>query len=327
MRQPGDQAITDGYAVVNLDDAVELTRKHYPQGPEKLADQMGVVVLESPLRGAAGWCIKGKQPRIRLDTSTSVSRKRFTLAHELAHLVLGTDPDLVLEPFQSNRQEEREADRVASIFLIPDERLRQVVGGQVHVDAKKLQRVAKEANVSPVMAARRVVADCEELGLVNAAVFYFEKGELIWSYSESLQFAPNEPAELFREAKSAYPTLARSDNGDGNINVCSLLQTEYYELLLVQLLHPLQADEESLEERRRRLAAFVFRDDNSFRQSVAGSLGVVRQKCKGRSLDEAVAYFEANYLGTKYIDTKMERLRSPEGREYLKIHLSRWFAK
>ncbi len=177
----------------------------------------------------------------------------------------------------------------------------------------------------PYLAARRVVADCKELGLINAAVFYFENGELIWSYSESLQFDPHEPAELFREAKSAYPALARSDNGDGNVNVCSLLETEYYQLLLVQLLHPSQAEEESLEERRRRLAAFVFGDDNSFRQSVAGSLGIVSQKCKGQTLDEAVAYFEETYLGTKYNDAKMKRLCTAEGREYLRIHLSRWF--
>lgn len=326
MRQPGDQAITDGYAVVSLDDAIEFTREHYPQGPEKLAEKTGVVVLESPLRGAAGWCIKGKQPRIRLDTSTSVSRKRFTLAHEMAHLVLGTDPDLVLEPFQSNRQEEREADRVASVFLIPDERLRQLVGGQIPVDAKTLRRVAKEANVSPVMAARRVVADCKELGLINAAVFYFENGELIWSYSESLQFAPHEPTELFREAKRAYPALARSDNGDGNVNVCSLLKTEYYQLLLVQLLHPSQAEEESLEERRRRLAAFVFGDDASFRQSVAGTLGVVRQRCNDATIEEAAAYFEENYIGTKYDGEQMARLLTEEGRQYVRIHLSRWFS-
>lgn len=326
MRQSGDQAITDGHAVVTLDDAIEITRKHYPKGPEKLAEQLGVIVLEAALRGAAGWCIQGKRPRIRLDTSTSVSRKRFTLAHELAHLVLETDPELVLEPFQSDRQEEREADRVASTFLIPDERLRQLVGDQVPVDVKTLNRVAKEANVSPVMAARRVVADCKQLGLLNAAVFYFEHGELIWSYSESLTFDRDEPAELFREAKRAYPALARSDNGDGNVNVCSLLETEYYQLLLVQLLHPSQAEEESLEEKRRRLAAFVFGDDTSFRQSVAGSLGVVRQRCQGCTIEEAAAYFEENYMGTKYEGVQLDRLRTEEGRQYVRIHLSRWFS-
>ena len=77
------------------------------------------------------------------------------------------------------------------------------------------------------MAASRVVADCSELGLVNAAVFFFENGELVWSYSESLVFVAEEPAELFRKAKGAYPALARIDNGDGNVNVCSLLETEY----------------------------------------------------------------------------------------------------
>lgn len=326
MRQFGDQAITDGHVIVGLEDAIELTRAHYPKGPEKLAEEMGVRVLEAPLRGAAGWCIKGKHPRIRLDTSTSISRKRFTLAHELAHLVLGTDPDLVLEPFQSDRQEEREADRVASIFLIPSDRLRQLVGGQIPVDVRMLKRVAKEANVSPVMAARRVVADCTDLGLVNAAVFYFENNELIWDYSETLNFDRGEAEELLSDAKRSYPQLARTDNGDGNVNVSSLLETDYYQLLLVQLLRPAQAESESTEEIRRRLADNVFGGDGSFRQSVAGSLGVVRQRCKDGTLQDAVAYFEEHYVGSKYEGEQMDRLRSKEGREYIRIHLSRWFA-
>ncbi len=283
-------------------------------------------MLEAALRGAAGWCIKGKRPRIRIDNSTSRSRRRFTLAHELAHLVLGTDLELVSKPFQSDKAEEREADRLAALFLVPEERLQSFVGGHLPVDAKTLNRIAKDADVSPIMAACRVVSASEQLGLINAAIVYFENGEEVWRYSENLVFHDGEPDNLLRDALAARPQLARSDNGDGNVNVCSLLETEHYQLLLVQLLHSSQAEEESLEERRRRLAAFVFGDDVSFRQSVAGSLGVVHQRCKDRTIEEAAAYFEENYIGTKYDGDKMARLLTEEGRQYVRIHLSRWFS-
>ncbi len=326
MRQSGDQAITNGHAVISLDEAIELTRTHYPKGPERLAERMGIEILEAPLRGAAGWCIRGKRPRIRIDNSTSRSRRRFTLAHELAHLVLGTDLELVSEPFQSDKAEEREADRLAALFLVPAERLQGFVGGHLPVDARTLKRIAKDADVSPIMAACRVVSASEQLGLMNAAIVYFENGEEVWRYSENLVFDDDEPDDLLRDALAARPQLARSDNGDGNVNLCSLLETQSYQILLVQLLSSSDAEGESSEEKRRRLADFVFGNDSSFRHSVAGSLGAVSQKCKGETLDEAVAYFEVAYVGTKYDGEKMKRLCTEEGREYIRIHLSRWFS-
>ncbi|QDV56877.1 ImmA/IrrE family metallo-endopeptidase [Rosistilla oblonga] len=326
MRQPGDQTITVGHVVVSLDEAIELTRSHYPNGPEKLAEHLGVPVLEASLVGAAGWCIKGRKPRIRIDNSTSPSRRRFTLAHELAHLVLGTDSELESKPFQTDIKEEREADRLASQFLVPDDRLEQFVGGHLPVDAKTLQRIAKDAKVSPVMAACRVASASERLGLLNAAVAYFENEKEVWQYSENLQFDEGEPSDLMREAIAAKPQLARSDNGDGKINVCSLLETQYYQLLLVQLLSPEDAVIESAEETRRRLAERVFGSDESFQQSVAALLGNVKKKCSGKTLNEAVAWFEETYVGTKYTGDRYERLSSDEGREYVRIHLSRWFS-
>ena len=209
---------------------------------------MHVPVLEAPLRGAAGWCIKGRKPRIRIDNSTNLSRRRFTLAHELAHLVLGTDSELVSEPFQCNETEERDADRLAAQFLVPDDRLEHFIGGHLPVDARTLKRIAKDANVSPVMAACRVVSASEQLGLLNAAIVYFENGVEVWKYSENLVFDQGEPGELLGKALRAKPSLARSDNGDGNVNVCSLFETQLYQILLVQLLSPSAAEGESSEE-------------------------------------------------------------------------------
>lgn len=247
------------------------------------------------------------------------------MAHELAHLILGTDSELVSEPFQCNDTEERDADRLAAQFLVPDNRLEHFIGNHLPVDARTLRRISQDANVSPVMAACRVVSASEQLGILNAAIIYFNNGVEVWKYSENLVFEDGEPRELLEDALRARPNLARSDNGDGNVNACSLFETTSYQLLLVQLLPQSVAEGESSEEKRRRLAKSVFGEEIGFQQSVAAVLGSVKQRCKGQSLYDAVAYFENHYLGTKYDGEKMTRLCTPEGREYVRIHLSRWF--
>ncbi|MEZ6153409.1 MAG: ImmA/IrrE family metallo-endopeptidase [Pirellulaceae bacterium] len=100
---------------------------------------------------------------IRINATASPFRQRFTLAHELAHWVLGTKPDIATEPFRSVRQEECDADQLASEFLIPIEQANAHFRGHLPIDAKTLKRLAKAAKVSPVMAACRVVNAVEEL--------------------------------------------------------------------------------------------------------------------------------------------------------------------
>src|SRR5438067_1395910 len=102
-------------AYLSLEDAKSLAGDCFPRGPEEIADAMGVAVEYCPLAGTDGWCIqrKGHAPKIRINKNAVKSRQRFTLSHELAHLLLGTDPEIVSQsilPFQSVTKEERAAD-------------------------------------------------------------------------------------------------------------------------------------------------------------------------------------------------------------------------
>lgn len=306
--------------------AIRICTQHFPAGPEQLAAHLKVAVAKSPLQGVEGWCVRGKNTVIRVNASSSQFRQRFTLAHELAHLVLGTEPDIATEPFRSNSQEERDADQLASEFLIPDGELHRYLRGELPVDAKTLERLAKASNVSPVVAACRVVSVTEELGLQNSAVVFFINGTERWRFSQGLRFDEQEAENLLGQALANKPNLVREQNHDGNVVVGSLIDAQTYQVLLLQLLPQETATQETREERLRDLAARVFAGDYSFRQSVAGSLSTIKQKCRGQSLDEAVQFFESNYLGTKYTGSREKKLRSTAGREFVRHCLERWFS-
>lgn len=189
--------------MISREVAIGITSANFPHGPEELARHLQVEILASPLVGVEGWCIRGLKTIVRLNSSSSKYRQRFTLSHELAHLVLGTEPDIAMEPFRSNRREEREADQLASEFLIPDARLKSHLCGHLPVDAKILTRLAKAARVSPVMAACRVVSATHELGLQNAAVVFFIDGREQWRYSQGLRFDENAASALLHATSSS----------------------------------------------------------------------------------------------------------------------------
>ena len=305
--------------------AIRITTKNFPKGPEALAKHLGVVVRAAALEGVEGWCVLGPTTVIRVNSKSTLSRQRFTLAHELAHLVLGTEPDIASEPFRSNRKEERDADQLASEFLIPNEQLHAYLSDKLPVDAKTLGRLAKAANVSPVMAACRVVNATDELDLQNAAVVFFVDGREQWRYSHGLEFDERDAQRLFRLAMKHKPQLVREDNQDGNVAVGSIIDAQAYQVLLIQLLPEDQASKETVEEQVSRLAKKVFGDDLSFRQSVAAVLGSIKTKCSGQNLDDVCQFFFRQYVGPKYTGTNASALRSQSGREYVRLHLQRWF--
>lgn len=222
--------------MISRAEAIQICAQSFPAGPERLADHLKVAVLTSPLRGVEGWCVRGVNTVIRVNSESSAFRQRFTLAHELAHLILGTQPDVASEPFCSISHEERDADRLASEFLIPDDQLTRHLRSELPVHAKTLERLAKAANVSPVVAACRVVGATVTLGLHNAAVVFCVHGKERWRYSYGLQFDEAEAEELLAQALANKPNIVRNENRDGNIVVGSIIDAQIYQVLLIQLL-------------------------------------------------------------------------------------------
>ncbi len=305
--------------------AVQFASDNFPKGPETLAAHLSVDVRMSPLKGVEGWCIRGPTTIIRLNQNSSEVRRRFTLAHELAHLVLGTDPDIASEPFRSDRMEEREADVLASEFLIPAREMTNRFDTGTPIDAKSLVRLAKAAKVSPVMAACRVVNSTEMLGFQNAAVVFFVNQLEQWRYSHGLSFDAKNASELLVEAMKCHPQVIRADNQDGNTVVGSIIDAQKYQVLLIQLLPPNEATRQTREESLRELSNGLFGEDHNFRQSVAASLGVTKSKCEGKTLVQAFDYFMQTYPGKKYTGDRARQLTSSSGQRYVKLYLAKWF--
>jgi hypothetical protein len=310
--------------VISREQAVALSGSAFPQGPEALSRQLNARVEFAILTGCEGWCIRrGEQAIIRINAASAPTRQRFTLAHELAHLILGTRPDVLREPFRSVTAEEKAADQLAGELLIPNERARAFLGQTLPIDAKRIERLALAANVSPIMAACRIVSMTTELGLKNAAVAFFDSdGRYKWRYSAGLTFTDDEASRLYPMVMASAAPL-RIPNADGNTIVCSGINAQQYAALLLQLLPPDIAEQFTVEERTQQLRVLLFDGDYSFQQSVAASTGWIRNKHNHLTVDAALAEFDARYLQSKWTLEQRQRLLSPDGRQFLRLELAK----
>ena len=111
--------------MISVEKALEFASERFPEGPEKLAEHLHVDVRHSAMSGCDGWCLfYNDRAVIRISSRLVESRQRFTLAHELGHLLLDI-PSLIGESFsdilKSNDVEERRVNEVAAELLIPRE--------------------------------------------------------------------------------------------------------------------------------------------------------------------------------------------------------------
>lgn len=314
-------------ALISPDQARRLAEDHFPRGPENLAIKMGVTLRYSPLSGTDGWCIHrdGRSPIIRISTNAPATRQRFTLAHELAHLLLGTDPEIVGEtamPFRSSGREERAADSLASELLIPCRQLRQLVR-ELPVDSKTVKDLAKKSGVSDMVAAARIVNEAIALGLINAGMAAFRAGVVQWCWSPTLRDIRIKAEMVYPSAENAYPGVYRSESTtNGQILTATVVGSPEYRVLLVQVLPEATAVAETYHERTRELGESLFAGDHSFRQSLNGCLGKFKVTAESVGLDDAVELFIKRY--EKGREERLVKLRSEAGQAYLRHYLSRW---
>ena len=76
--------------MISAEAARRFAETHFPEAPEKLAEELGVSIRESHMDGCDGWCLTlDERSIIRLNSNQTRGKKRFTPAHELGHLILG----------------------------------------------------------------------------------------------------------------------------------------------------------------------------------------------------------------------------------------------
>ncbi|MCP4375486.1 MAG: ImmA/IrrE family metallo-endopeptidase [bacterium] len=286
--------------MITKSEALVCCAQHFPDGPEELAKHLGIPVIRQAFKGSDGWCLRyRKQATITLNSTSPRTRQRFTLAHELAHIILNTKNDVLpagAGAFCADTKEERQANNLAAEFLLPLPELRRFIAG-LPVDIIALKKIAKKANVSPLMAACRVAGLAKRLGLINGAVVGFQRSEYRWKWTTTLDFSKDEALQIWQQAKEAAPQLYRRRQIDGNVVCASHLPAgRDFSALFVQLLPEDVATESTIGEQLRDIEAWLFGDDPKFRNSLAGKFGWFSdQKAKGVSPEEAAKAFLEHY--------------------------------
>ncbi len=156
-----------------------------PDGPIQdvtaLVEDAGILVAHSDLGGSSvsgvRFSVPGMPHLIILNRSQSADRMRFTLCHELAHVVMHHFPTPNME---------EEADKFASCFLVPTDDIKPYFAGR-KVDLRLLAALKPEWKVSMaslVFAAKRV-------GALNET-----QAQYIWKQFNIHKIKLREPPEL-----------------------------------------------------------------------------------------------------------------------------------
>ena len=136
-----------------------------------IEEHLGAHVLVEPLpSGVHGFCAVGPSAdrlpgaAVIIVNGEDVSgRQRFTLAHELCHLLAGDPVDVeVLSSLADKTPAEHRADSFAANFLAPDEGVRRAVGAQ-QFDEALVRRLSRLFGMSHPAMTRRL----EEVGSVR----------------------------------------------------------------------------------------------------------------------------------------------------------------
>ncbi len=315
--------------MILADDARRFAETHFPEAPEKLAAHLGVSIRESPLDGCDGWCLTlDNRSIIRINSNQSPGRKRFTLSHELGHLILGI-PGVVGETYEqmlsSNSAEERRVNDLASELLMPTSLVQSLLP-EATVVAGDLKKLAKRADVSDLAAAIRVCNLATEIGLISASVVLFEGDRVKWQWSRTLQMPEQTSHNLLAAAREASPAAFRHHREDGNVIVASIIENPYFgsATLFVQLLPAELGISLSNHERRKSLEEVLFLNDVKLQQRVSGLFGAHKPRISVAqlSLDAAIAdFWQRNTV--KLTGTSLD---SQSGREYVALRIGEWFS-
>jgi len=306
--------------------ARKFALEHFPRGPEALVEKLGITVRESEMSGCDGWClVRDNRAIIRINRRLGTKRRRFTLAHELGHLILGI-PGIVGESYEqmlsSDLDEEKRVNEIASEILLPHSIVKQVIPDLPVVSAA-LKRLAKKANVSELAATIRVCNLAAEIGMVNASVVFFDEGAIRWQWSKTLSMPEETALHLLEEARGAAPDVYRFEREEGDVIVGSIIENPNFgsATLFVQLLPKSLAMNVSHHERKEQLERILFDNNPNLRNRVSGFFGGNKVRLSRLTKSQAIQDFWSRYEDTLR-DTIMD---SDEGREYISIRIGEWF--
>jgi Zn-dependent peptidase ImmA (M78 family) len=177
-----------------------LVRAHWkiPSGPIKnltiLAERAGIIVMQSTMSGASvsgvTFAIPGLPPIVVLNAEQPSDRRRFTLAHEIGHLIMHRFPSPTME---------QEANEFASTLLMPANDIRPAFLGR-RIDVSLLGALKQEWRVS-----------MSSLLMRAANMGFLTEGQqtYLWKQFNILKIRMREPAQYDfpREEPTVMPRI------------------------------------------------------------------------------------------------------------------------
>lgn len=164
-----------------------IVRAHWkiPPGPiesvTSIAEKAGILVAHSRLREASisgvTFAAPGLPPLIVLNSSMPADRMRFTLCHELGHLVMHRFPSPAME---------KEANEFAAAFLMPASEIRQSFKGR-RIDLALLASMKPEWKV----AMQSLLMRASSLGFLSS-----NQSRYLWQQINARRLRLREPPEL-----------------------------------------------------------------------------------------------------------------------------------
>ena len=123
--------------------AQSLAIKHSTRDPFKIARELGMIVIFTPLTGIRGYYqYKARRHIIYINNELDEFMARFVCAHELGHIFLHRNMNRIFmdsyTQFVTSRYE-RDADRFAVEFLFDDDELQDYLGMSLVTVAERLR--------------------------------------------------------------------------------------------------------------------------------------------------------------------------------------------
>jgi Zn-dependent peptidase ImmA (M78 family)/DNA-binding XRE family transcriptional regulator len=170
-----------------------------PDGPianlTDCAERAGILIVHcsfsAPIDGVA-MRVRGIPPCVFLNASVTADRMRFSLAHEIAHMVMHRLPTETME---------KEANTFASELLVPERVFRRsVIGHRITLDWLARQKAYWKVSMGSILYL------CGELGVLTR-----HQSEYLWKRLSALGWRTREPevTDFPREEATVFPRIVR----------------------------------------------------------------------------------------------------------------------